>query len=204
MDKVEAFLRHADTGEARWWLGSLATILATSKNTGGQFCLIDVQENEGETPLHVHHNEDETFIVLAGDIEFEVGGNVISAQPGAVLFGPRGVPHRYTVRRGPARMMFLLTPAGFEGLVRATSEPAPERRIPSEGEGLPDFETFPATAQRFGCELLGRGCSAAPSLLPRSPVGTDYSGTEQIRWSSRIIVGRSRGIILGCRSSISG
>ena len=128
--------------------------MATGNDTGGQFCLIDVQENEGETPLHVHHNEDESFIVLSGDIEFEVGGEVISAQPGAVLFGPGGIPHRYTVRRGPARMMFLLMPAGFEGFVRATSEPAPERRIPKEGEGMPNFGTLSATAQRFGCELL--------------------------------------------------
>jgi hypothetical protein len=51
-------------------------------------------------------------------------------------------------------MMFLFTPAGFEDLLRATSEPAPERRIPREGEGMPDFETLPATVQRFGCELL--------------------------------------------------
>ena len=148
------FARNADDGEARWWLGSLATIKATSQDTGGRFCLIEVLENEGETPLHVHHNEDETFIVIEGEVEFEVGGTKMLAGPGAVLFGPRDVPHRYVVRRGPARMLFLLTPGGFEELVRATSEPATERRIPDEGEGLPDFETFPTIVQRFGCELL--------------------------------------------------
>lgn len=155
MGNVAAFARHAGEGEDRWWLGSLATIKATGRETGGQFCLVEVQENEGETPLHVHHREDETFLVLEGEVEFEVGGTTIAARPGTVLFGPRGIPHRYTVRRGPARMMFLFTPAGFEDLLRATSEPAPERRIPREGEGMPDFETLPATVQRFGCELLG-------------------------------------------------
>jgi len=92
--------------------------------------------------------------VLDGEVEFEVGGTKIVAGPGTILFGPRDVPHRYVVRRGPARMLFLLTPGGFEELVRATSEPAAERRIPHEGEGLPDFETLPTVVQRFGCELL--------------------------------------------------
>lgn len=148
------FARDAEEGEARWWLGSLATIKATSRDTGGQYCLIEILENESETPLHVHHNEDETFIVIEGEVEFEVGGTKRLAGPGAVLFGPRGVPHRYAVRRGPARMLFLLTPGGFEELVRATSEPAAERRIPHEREGLPDFATFPDVVRRFGCELL--------------------------------------------------
>lgn len=150
-----AFARQADEGEARWWLGSLATIKATGAETGGRFCLVEVRENEGETPLHVHQREDETFVVLEGEVDFEVGGRPIPAGPGTVLFGPRGVPHRYVVRRGPARMLFLFTPAGFEDLLRATSDPAPERRIPREGEGMPDFDALPGTVRRFGCELLG-------------------------------------------------
>ena len=148
------FARHRDQGEARWWLGSLAVIKATSQETGGQFSLVEVTENEGETPLHVHHNEDETFWVLEGDLVFEVGDDTIEAGPGTMLFGPRGVPHRYSVRRGPARLLFLFTPGGFEDMLRATSEPAGEWRIPTAEEGLPDFETLPALARRYGCELL--------------------------------------------------
>lgn len=137
-------------GEARWWLGSLAIIKASSQDTGGQFCLIEVLENEGEGPLHVHHNEDETFYVLEGQVKFKVGDKTIPAGPGAVLFAPSDVPHRYTVRGGPARIMYLCTPGGFEEMVRATSAPASERRMPREGEGMPDFETHPETVRRFG------------------------------------------------------
>jgi mannose-6-phosphate isomerase-like protein (cupin superfamily) len=153
--RATAIARGPEEGEARWWMGSLATIKVAGADTGGQFCLVEVRENEGETPLHVHHNEDETFVVIEGEIGFEVGGRAIEAGPGTVLFGPRGVPHRYTVRRGPARMLFLFTPAGgSEAMLRETSEPAPERRIPREGEGMPDFQTFPELARRHGCELL--------------------------------------------------
>lgn len=153
-DSQAAFVRQKDQGEARWWLGSLAVIKATSADTAGQFSLVEVTENEGETPLHVHYNEDETFWVLEGEVEFEVGDETVEAGPGTMLFGPRGVPHRYIVRRGPARMLFLFTPGGFEELLRETSEPAAERRIPTGDEGLPDFETLPAIARRHGCELL--------------------------------------------------
>jgi mannose-6-phosphate isomerase-like protein (cupin superfamily) len=153
-ETAPVFARHQDEGEARWWLGSLAVIKATSQDTGGKFTLLEVTENEGETPLHVHHNEDETFWVLEGDIEFEVGGKTIEAGPGSLLYGPRSVPHRYVVRRGPARMLFLFTPGGFEELLRATSDPASERRIPVADEGMPDFEQLPELVRRHGCELL--------------------------------------------------
>lgn len=150
-----AFARHAGEGEARWWLGSLALIKAGAAETGGRFALVEVLENEGETPLHVHHREDETFFVLEGEVRFEVGGESLPAGPGAMLFAPRDVPHRYSVVRGPARMLFLFTPGGFEDLLVATSEPAREKRIPRDSEGWPDPETFPGIAARYGCELLG-------------------------------------------------
>ncbi|TYR37155.1 cupin domain-containing protein [Mesorhizobium microcysteis] len=147
--------RDPDEGEARWWMGSLAIIKATSSETAGQFTLVEIVENEGETPLHVHHNEDEAFWVLEGEIDFEVGGKQVTAMPSSFLFGPRGIPHRYTVRRGPARMLFILTPGGFEGLIRDTSRPATERRIPVGEEGMPDLDALPTIAERYGCELLG-------------------------------------------------
>jgi quercetin dioxygenase-like cupin family protein len=152
---ARAFCSHALEGEAHWWLGSLAVIKATAAQTAGQFTLVEVLENEGEAPLHVHHREDESFQVMEGEIEFEIGDTKILAGPGSFLFAPRDVPHRYTVKRGPARMLFLYTPAGFEELVRATSVPADDWRIPSAGEGMPDMEIFPDVVRRYGCELLG-------------------------------------------------
>ena len=149
-----AFVKHPGDGEARWWLGSLSVILASGRETGGQFSLIDVTDPECETPLHVHHREDETFIVLEGEIEFNIGGQRIEARPGTTVFGPRDVPHAYIVRKGPSRMLFLFTPAEFEDAVIAMSEPARERRLPADNEGWPDMETLPSLVQRYGCELL--------------------------------------------------
>ena len=154
-ESLAPFARQSGEGEAWWWLGSLAIIKAERKETGGRFTLVEVTENEGETPLHVHHREDETFIVLEGEIEFEVDGKPITAGPGMTIFGPRGIPHSYRVRKGPARMLFLLTPGGFEDLIRASSVPAKALRIPTEQDAIADFEALPAIALRYGCEMLG-------------------------------------------------
>ena len=146
-------------GEARWWLGvSLATIKATGKETGGRYALVEVLEPEGEeAPLHVHHNEDEGFWVLEGELTFEVGQERIKASPGSFVFGPKGVPHRYTVESGPARLLFILSPAGFEEFIYATSEPAKELTLPPPPEGPPDeaeMEQLRTLARQYGGELL--------------------------------------------------
>ncbi len=159
-DAARAYGLDEGEGEARWWLGvSLATIKATGKETGGRYALVEVLEPEGEeAPLHVHHNEDEGFWVLEGELTFEVGGEKIKASPGSFLFGPRDVPHRYTVESGPARLLFILSPAGFEEFIYATSEPAKELTLPPPPGGPPDeaeMEQLGALARRYGAEILG-------------------------------------------------
>jgi quercetin dioxygenase-like cupin family protein len=144
-------------GEARWWLGGLTTIKATGKETGGRYTLVEVLEPEGEAPLHVHHREDEAFWILEGEVTFEIGEQTIKASPGSFVFGPKDVPHRYTVESGPARLLFLLSPAGFEEFIHATSEPASERTLPPPPEGPPseaEMEQLGAVARQYGCELL--------------------------------------------------
>ena len=159
-DSARAYALGEGEGEARWWLGvSLATIKATGKETGGRYTLVEVLEPEGEeAPLHVHHNEDEGFWVLEGELTFQVGEEKIKASPGSFLFGPRDVPHRYTVESGPARLLFILSPSGFEEFIYATSEPAKELTLPPPPEGPPDeaeMEQLGALARRYGAEILG-------------------------------------------------
>jgi quercetin dioxygenase-like cupin family protein len=145
-------------GEARWWLGGLAEIKATAEQTGGLLSLIEITEPpNAAAPLHVHHREDEGFWILEGDVTFEVGDATIEATAGDFAFGPRGIPHGYTVGDAGCRMLFIMTPGGFEDLVREMSVPARARTLPPapDEDEEPDWEHVAAVARAHGCELLG-------------------------------------------------
>ena len=144
-----------DEGEARWWGGGLAVIKATAAATGGQMTIVEVTEPPGtEAPLHVHHNEDEAFWVLEGDVTFEIGRTTFEAHAGDYAFGPRHIAHRYTVGGAGCRMLFILTPGGFEDLVTAMSEPARARTLPPPSPEEPDMAQTKLIAQAHGGEVL--------------------------------------------------
>jgi mannose-6-phosphate isomerase-like protein (cupin superfamily) len=143
------------TGEARWWFGTLAEIKATATDTGGLCTIVEVTcAPNYEAALHVHHREDEGFWVLAGRVTFEVGATKFEAGAGDYAFGPRGLPHRFTAGDSGCRMLFILTPGGFEDLIRATSMPAGARTVPSHDGPPPDIERIKAIVATYGCELL--------------------------------------------------
>jgi quercetin dioxygenase-like cupin family protein len=148
----------SDAGEAWWWLGSLAVIKATATDTGGQMTIVEMTEAPGtEAPLHVHHREDEAFWVLEGTVTFEVGDTTIQAGPDDYAFGPRDIPHRYTVGPDGCRMLFIFTPGGFEETIRKMSEPAAARTVPPAADARPeiDYSLLEKFIAEAGCELLG-------------------------------------------------
>ncbi|HUG15336.1 MAG TPA: cupin domain-containing protein [Thermomicrobiales bacterium] len=144
-----------DAGEARWWFAGLAVIKATAADTGGLLSIIEMTEPPGsEAPLHVHYREDESFWILEGSATFHVGDITIEGRAGDFLFGPRGVPHRYTVGPDGCKMLFIMTPGGFEKLVIGMSQPAASRTLPPPSTEEPDWERIAAVAAANGCELL--------------------------------------------------
>jgi glyoxylate utilization-related uncharacterized protein len=102
----------------------------------------------------VHHREDEAFWILEGDVTLEVGDTTIEAHAGDYAFGPREIPHRYTVGDAGCRMLFICTPSGFEDLVIGMSVPAATRTLPPPSDEEPDWERVAAVAKANYCELL--------------------------------------------------
>ena len=117
--------------------------------------LLDTAEHpNAEAPLHVHHREDEGFLILEGRVTLYVGDDVAELGPGDFGWGPRDVPHRYMVGREGCRMLFLCTPAGFEKLVIGMSTPAESLTLPPPSDQEPDGDHIAAVAAAGGCELL--------------------------------------------------
>jgi quercetin dioxygenase-like cupin family protein len=143
-------------GEARWFLGALATIKSSGETTGGRVAVTENWAPRGHgSPLHVHHNEDEWFYVLSGELTFWVDGRVISATEGSFVFGPRDVPHTFSVSSEEARFLLVIEPAGFENFLRALSVPADSPTLPPASLQPPALEAMMAAAAEYGLEILG-------------------------------------------------
>ena len=56
-------------------------------------------------PLHIHFDEDEEGVVIAGTLSFVLGGRRGQAEPGQPVRLPRGVPHRWW-NSGKDRLVF--------------------------------------------------------------------------------------------------
>lgn len=145
-----------DEGEALWFFGALATIKASAETTDGRVAVIEHLAPRGPgSPLHVHHNEDEWFYVTDGELTFWVGGQLFTAPTGSFLYGPRHVPHTFTVTSSQARFLLVAEPAGFENFMRALSEPAQALTLPPATSQPPESERVMATAAENGMEILG-------------------------------------------------
>jgi mannose-6-phosphate isomerase-like protein (cupin superfamily) len=148
-----------DEGEARWWGSGLAVVKTSAAETAGRMTILEITEPpDTRAPLHVHHSEDEGFWILDGGASFEVGGETIEAAAGDYVFGPRGIPHRYTTGPGGCRMLFIFTPGGFEELMLAVSRPAETRTLPPDGDRpeptAEELERMQAAIRAHDCELL--------------------------------------------------
>jgi mannose-6-phosphate isomerase-like protein (cupin superfamily) len=96
-------------------------------DTGGRAMVTEHVATRGSgSPLHVHHNEEEWFYVLEGELTIWVAGTTVVAGAGVFVYGPRDVPHTFVVSSERARFQLATGPAGFEGFIRARAVPAPE------------------------------------------------------------------------------
>lgn len=139
-----------------WYNGSLMTFLATGEDTHGQFALIELAGRKGNVPPpHIHHWEDEIFYVLEGELAVSVGDRTMRAVPGTMVFLPRNVQHSFTIESEQARMLVLLTPAGFEGWFREFSVPAPAMTLPTATEvAYGDVQRMLEVAPHYGLEFV--------------------------------------------------
>ena len=67
------------------------------------------------TGRHVHRVQEETFYVIEGECEWQVGEETVRAVPGTFVFIPPGVQHNIAnVTDKPARVIMTVSPPGHE------------------------------------------------------------------------------------------
>jgi mannose-6-phosphate isomerase-like protein (cupin superfamily) len=140
-------------GQPRWFFGMLAQVKASAADTAGQYTLIEITAPPGlETPLHVHYTEDEGFYVLEGSVTIMVGDETVELASGQHAFGPRDVPHKFTVGPDGAQMIWVLSPGGFEDFIEDVTVPAETPTVPPPSVVPP--ENAAEIVRQHGMELL--------------------------------------------------
>jgi quercetin dioxygenase-like cupin family protein len=148
----------ADSGLAEvWWKSGRVMVKAGGEQTGGRFSQVETVDPHGSAPpLHVHHNEEETFYVLEGEVSVIVEGERIDLGVGDFALVPRGLEHAYVVRSEQARMLVTFSPAGFEeafvdlGIdVAQVGAEAPADTV------MPPVEEIVRAFAPYGCEITG-------------------------------------------------
>ena len=144
---VGPLIRGEGEGERLWFAGgAVFTMEATAAETDGAFVLLEARMAQGKpTPLHVHPHEDETFIVLEGELLVHVEGTEQRVGSGGVAVVPRGVPHAFLVTSATARVLVLQTPGRGEAFYRDASEPVTGDADPGRP---PDWDRLKAAARR--------------------------------------------------------
>ncbi|MPY30168.1 cupin domain-containing protein [Streptomyces adustus] len=143
--------------KAVWFLGALVTQRVSSESTGGALAVLEHRGERGySSPLHRHDDDDETFLVLDGELRVEVGGEKRSAGPGSIVVLPKALPHAFVVTSPTARFLTLHTPGGFDTFTLQAGSPAapPYLVMPSDLPPLDPAELAKAAAS-FGIEILG-------------------------------------------------
>jgi quercetin dioxygenase-like cupin family protein len=104
-------------------------------------------------PPHVHTLEDEYSIVLEGEIGFRSEDREVVLGAGGYIIKPRGEVHAmWNAGSTPARMIEVISPAGFEGFFRELTA--------MTASGAPDLAEVGRLGERYGLP------SAEPAWLP--------------------------------------
>ena len=130
-------------------LGGFVTFKLAGHLTNGSLSIIEHQLAPGllAAPPHTHQHEDEISYILEGVITVQLGERVMDAPPGTLVFKPRGEPHTFWNQgRVPARLLEMITPAGFERYFAELAEVV-------ASPGPPNLDRIAALAQQYSLDL---------------------------------------------------
>ncbi len=105
------------------WLGTRpgerCLIRVAAAETSGAYSVVEIVSQPGDsTPIHVHQNEDEHFLILEGTARVARGGETFDAPAGATVALSRGIPHAWgNATDSPLRMLATCWPGGVEAIL---------------------------------------------------------------------------------------
>ena len=140
-----------DGGKVLSAFGSVTKFKLETEHTGGTFSLALAETPPGVSPPpHVHHSDDELFLILEGEISVLSSDGWVPVTPGTAVYLPRGVPHTFrNTGTTPSRHWVLTLPSGFDQFYRQAAQ------LFAEGSASPD--RLGALARTYGYEIFSPG-----------------------------------------------
>jgi mannose-6-phosphate isomerase-like protein (cupin superfamily) len=148
-----------DEPERLWFFDTTVIVrIAPDRGRDGT-CVLEHFAGAGDSPpLHVHREQDEVFVMLAGAARFRLADRDLHAGAGECLLVPKGAPHSYLVTsREGARWLTITRGRDFFDFVRAVGRPATRDGLP-DPSGPPteaEREAIFGVAQRHGIDFVG-------------------------------------------------
>lgn len=149
-----------DVGELHWLGGVSVRLLVPAAATEGRFAVVEhrLRPRELAAPLHAHTREDELSVVTDGQVGFVLGEQVVTGGPGDLVRKPRDQWHTfYNAGESEARLLEVLTPAGFEDYFLELAGMFP-------ADGPPDLEGMAEACDRYGLRM---DFASLPDLVAR-------------------------------------
>ena len=138
----------------QWVLGQQVTIKLGSKETNGNFSVVEVTARPGQAvPSHKHLEMDEYFYVLEGEFEFTIDGKPTAAPAGTFIHVPKGVRHGFANKTNQlAKLADFHTPGGFEEFFDECGVECTDPTKPPT-LGPPDMAKLSEVFKKHGMEL---------------------------------------------------
>lgn len=148
---------HKTTPDTYLLFGVQLKILLSSRETGGQFSMVEGLMPPGaDGGLHLHVQEDESMHLYEGELEVTIGDQVFTLKAGESYFAPRNVPQRLrNVGAVPARALVVGTPGGFDQFVAAAGIAIINGVIPEVAPPTAEqMQHMMALAEQHGIRIL--------------------------------------------------
>lgn len=136
-------------------VGDVYRFLALGEDTDGKYATFEaVVRPGGGPPPHVHSREEESFLVLEGQVTFQLGDDRLVAEAGTFLNMPIGSLHTFKNEGDkPARLLVSVAPAGLERMFLEVGQPVDEGAETAPNPTQADIERLLDAAPRYGIEI---------------------------------------------------
>jgi mannose-6-phosphate isomerase-like protein (cupin superfamily) len=95
-------------------IGNIEFLARTADTPRFTFAIIEIVAGRVLEP-HVHDEEDDAFLILEGELTFDLDEGPVAAGPGTFVLVQPGVRHGFSNRTSdPVRMLNIHAPAGFD------------------------------------------------------------------------------------------